>query len=275
VRPRARGYWLLVSLWPLLAGCAGNPYVLQGQLERLQQEHTTLAQRYQELQTRMATLDQDNQEQGQLLAQSLQQKRLLEDQVTALREQLRGATTQLAALKESSGEVEKKAEMLAASAKRKIGASITVNSSLRNQPAPIEISGFPSRVDGDVIRVELPADRLFLPGGAQLAPDAASLLNSVATAIAQRYPDHILGIEGHTDGDPVSNSRWKSNHVLSVGRAMAVYDYLVGNTRFKANQILVVGHGANHPIVSNATPAGKQRNSRVELVVYPDRIAGK
>jgi chemotaxis protein MotB len=248
---------------------------MQGQLERLQQEHTTLAQRYQELQTRMATLDQDNQEQGQLLAQSMQQKRVLEDQVTALREQLRGATTQLATLKESTGEVEKKAEMLAASAKRKIGASISANSSLRNQPTQLDIPGVESRVDGDVIRVELPGSRLFQPGSAQLSSDAANLLDSVTASIAQRYPDHVLGIEGHTDSEPVNNKRWSSNHVLSVGRAMAVYDYLVGHGRFKANQLLVVGHGANHPIVSNATSAGKQRNARIELVIYPDRVAGK
>jgi flagellar motor protein MotB len=273
--PRIRGYWLCVSFWPILAGCAQNPYVLQGQLERLQQEHTSLAQRYQELQTRMGTLDQDNQEQGQLLAQSMQQKRVLEDQVVALREQLRGATSQLATLKESTGEVEKKAEMLAASAKRKIGATIAANSSLRNQAAPLDIPGISSRVDGDVIRVELPANRLFQSGGAQLSAEAASLLDTVSAAVLQRYPDHVVGIEGHTDNEPVSNSRWSSSHVLSVGRAMAVYDYLVGRARLKANQLLVVGHGGNHPIVSNATPAGKQRNSRIELVIYPDRVAGK
>src|SRR5215469_2342984 len=201
MRPRIRGYWLCVSCWLLLAGCAQNPYVLQGQLERLQQEHTTLAQRYQELQTRMATLDQDNQEQGQLLAQSMQQKRVLEDQVVALREQLRGATGQLAALKESTGEVEKKAEMLAASAKRKLGASISANSSLRNQPAPLDIPGIPCRVDGDVIRVELPSERLFQAGGAQLSPEAGSLIDSVSAAIRQRSPGHVVGIEGHTDSE--------------------------------------------------------------------------
>ncbi|HWB11469.1 MAG TPA: OmpA family protein [Pirellulales bacterium] len=274
MRPRIRGYWLFV-LWPLLAGCAQNPYMLQGQLERLQQEHTTLAQRYQELQTRMATLDQDNQEQGQLLAQSMQQKRVLEDQVTALQEQLRGAASQLATLKESTGEAEKKAEMLAASAKRKIGATISANNSLRNQLTPFDIPGIESRVDGDVIRVELPGNRLFQPGGAQLSSEAGALLESVSAAIFRHYPDHVVGIEGHTDSDPVSNSRWSSNHVLSVGRAMAIYNYLVERGRFKANQLLVVGHGANHPIVSNATPAGKERNSRVELVIYPDRVAGR
>lgn len=274
MRPRIRGYWLCVLLW-LLPGCAQNPYVLQGKLERLQQEHVALGQRYQELQTRMATLDQDNQEQGQLLAQSLQQRRVLEDQLTAVREQLGGATTQLAKLKESTGEVEKKAEMLAASAKRRIGASISANSSLRGQLPRLDIPGVLSRVDGDVIRIELPASRLFQPTGAQLSSDASPLLDKVATAIAQQYPDHLVGIEGHTDNEPVNNSRWSSNHVLSVGRAMAVYDYFVARTKLKANQLLVVGHGANHPIVSNATPAGKERNARIELVVYADRSASK
>ena len=35
----------------------------------------------------------------------------------------------------------------------------------------------------------------------------------------------------------------------------------------------LVAHGANHPLVSNATAAGRARNRRVELVIYPDRAA--
>lgn len=272
MRRHRRAYCFFLWLWPLVVGCAQNPYVLQGQLERLQQENVALGQRYQELQTRMATLDQDNQEQGQLLAQSLQQRRVLEDQLTAVREQLSGATTQLARLKESSGEVEKRAEMLAASAKRRIGATISANSSVREPLPKLDVPGVQSRVDGDVIRVELPASRLFLPGGAQLSPEAAALIDPVATAIAGHYADHRIGIEGHTDTDPVHNNRWSSNHVLSVGRAMAVYDYLAGRTKLKAKQLFVVGHGGNYPLVSNATPAGKERNSRVELVIYPEKV---
>ena len=34
-----------------------------------------------------------------------------------------------------------------------------------------------------------------------------------------------------------------------------------------------IGHGANNPIVSNASDAGKARNRRIEFVVYPERIA--
>lgn len=274
MRPRLCANCLCFFLWPLVIGCAQNPYVLQGQLERLQQEHVALGQRYQELQTRMATLDEDNQEQGQLLAQSLQQRRVLEDQLAAVREQLSGTTTQLTKLKESSGEVEKKAEMLAASAKRKIGASISANSSVRESLPKLDIPGVQSRVDGDVIRVELPANRLFLPGGALLSAEAPALIDQVATAVAQRYPDHRIGIEGHTDTDPADRKHWSSNHLLSVGRASAVYNYVASRSRLKPNQLFVVGYGENHPIVSNATPAGKERNARVELVIYPEK-AGK
>jgi outer membrane protein OmpA-like peptidoglycan-associated protein len=39
------------------------------------------------------------------------------------------------------------------------------------------------------------------------------------------------------------------------------------------NQLFLGAHGANHPLVSNATAAGRSRNRRVELVVYPDRAA--
>ncbi len=93
----------------------------------------------------------------------------------------------------------------------------------------------------------------------------------VAAELVRTYPDQIVGIEGHTDNDPIVGNQGRNNHELSVARAQAVYDVLVNRTRLQGNQLFIVGHGANHPIVSNATPEGKQRNRRVELVVYPER----
>ena len=93
----------------------------------------------------------------------------------------------------------------------------------------------------------------------------------MAAEIARTYPDQIIGVEGHTDNDPIAGPQWRNNHELSIARAMSVYDVLVNRTRLQGNQLFVVGHGSNHPIVSNATLEGKRRNRRVELVVYPDR----
>ena len=39
-----------------------------------------------------------------------------------------------------------------------------------------------------------------------------------------------------------------------------------------ARQLFVVGHGGSHPVVSNATDAGRARNRRIEVVIYPETM---
>lgn len=267
----------IVASLALLAGsgCAQNAYTLQGQVQTLEQERTSLAQRNQELQARALSLDKDNQELETLLAQSRQQSRVLEDQVAALREQLSGTTAQLARLKTEREEASRRVETLEASAKRRVGATITANNSLEAQLPSLRVPGADIRADGDVIRVELPGGQLFDSGGARLMPQAGSVLDTLIRELERAYPQQMIGIEGHTDSDPIAGNRWQSNHQLSVARALAVYDYVAARSRLSPEQLFVVGHGANHPVASNGTPAGKERNRRVEVVVYPERAPGR
>jgi len=259
-------------LWlPLLAGCANNPYALQSQNQALQTQQASLAQRNQELQSRASTLDRDNQELETLLAQTRQQGKVLEDHVAALRDQLATATTQLAQLRDEKHLTDKQTEALMASTRRRVGAQITANNSLQRNLPPLNLSGIDVRADGDVVRVELPAARLFQPGSAMLQPVAGPLLGSVAAELARSYPDQRIGVEGHTDGDLI-RSGMGDNQQISVARATAVYQHLAARGVIAANRMFVVGHGANNPVVSNATAAGKARNSRVELVVYPEKV---
>jgi chemotaxis protein MotB len=151
------------------------------------------------------------------------------------------------------------------------GVTITPhNSFLQTLPA-VNITGVFVRRDSDVIRIELPTATLFESGSTRLRPGGANLIGEVAAEVARTYPDQMIGIEGHTDNDPILGNQSRNNHELSVARALTVYDVFVGSTRLQADQLFVVGHGANHPIVSNATAEGKQRNRRVELVIYPER----
>jgi flagellar motor protein MotB len=117
----------------------------------------------------------------------------------------------------------------------------------------------------------LPGNRLFETGSARLRPGAANLVADAAAELRRNYPDQIIGIEGYTDSDPIAGGQWRNNHELSSARAMAVFDVLVSSGRYRADQLLIVGHGPNRPVVSNATLEGKQRNRRVELVVYPEK----
>lgn len=271
-------FWLAAWLWgaiPVLAGCTNNPFPLGAKATAPDPQQTALAQRSQELQSRATTLDRDNQELETLLAQSRQQTRLLEDQVAALREQLSGATAQLARLKAEHDDAASRAETLSASIRRRAGATITSNRSLEERLPAVNIPGVEVRADGDVIRIELPGAKLFSSGNARLLPQAGPLIDQVAAEVLRTYPAQMIGIEGHTDTDPVRSMGWTSNHQLSLARAMSVYDHLTTQSRLPANQLFVVGHGANHPIVSNGTSAGKERNRRVELVIYPERMPGR
>jgi chemotaxis protein MotB len=154
---------------------------------------------------------------------------------------------------------------------RQGGVTIDPNNSFLQTLPAANIPGVASRRDGDVIRVELPGNALFEPGTARLRPGAINLISDVAADIARLYPDQIIGVEGHTDNDPVAGGQFRNNHELSVARAMTVYDVLINRTRLLGNQLFVMGRGPINPIVSNASPEGKQRNRRVELVIYPDR----
>lgn len=257
----------------LAPGCAQNPYALKAQLATQSQQQLALQERNKELARRTEALDQDNLELQTLLSQTQQRGQVLQDELAAVREQLSGTVGQLARLRDELDTTEEQARTRAASTRRN-GASISTNNSLADQLPTIDLPDVETRVDGDVIRIELPAARLFSSGGATLAPDAGRMIETVADELARAFPNHIIGIEGHTDSDPVRSSRFASNHQLSVARAMAVYDYLASRSRLQPGQLFVVGHGANHPVVSNATPAGKERNRRVELVVYPESLGG-
>ena len=108
-----------------------------------------------------------------------------------------------------------------------------------------------------------------------LAYGAAQLLQSVAAELRRKFPDQIIGIEGHTDNSPTHSQQFPSNHHLSAAQALSVYNSLMQRGTIAAQQLFVIGHGANHPVVSNATDAGRARNRRVEFVVYPERMASR
>jgi flagellar motor protein MotB len=190
--------------------------------------------------------------------------------LAAVRDQLRGVAAQLAQTREEKDSSNQRVQALTASMQRRGSVSITPNNSLLRTLPAINLPDVHVRRDGDVIRVELTGSRLFESGSARLQPGATELITSAAAQLLASYPDQIMGVEGHTDTDPVTGRQWRNNHELSVTRAMAVYDVLVSRTRCRAEQLFVVGHGPNHPVVSNATPEGKKRNRRVELVVYPE-----
>ncbi len=263
--------WLVIPALVGLAGCAENSMLVRGQLETLQRQQLALARQMEEYQSRAGSLDRDNQQLQSLLARAGQQSKVGDDHVATLQKQLSDLTTQLARLREEKAASEKQVQTLTASLQRQGGVSITPNNSyLKDLPAA-SLPGVLVRRDGDVVRIELPADQLFDPGTARLKSGAQALITAVAAEVGRTYPDQMIGVEGFTSSDPVPYGPWRNHSQLSVSWAAAVHDVLVTQTRLRPDQLFISGHGANHPILSNGMAAGKQRNQRVELVVYPER----
>ena len=256
-----------------LAGCADNPMVLQGRVAQYQQQQADLQSQIKLYQSRIDILNHDNQSKTALLAQQEQQTKLLEERLTAVNDQLRSTANRLAQLEGEKHELDGKTQALTASLRRQAGVSITPNNSFLQTLPAIRSADVHVRRDGDVIRIELPGGQLFDPGSARLRPAATNMIADVAAEIRRTYPDQLVGIEGYTDTDPLTGSQYRNNHELSAARALAVYDVMVNGQHYRPDQLFVVGHGPNHPVVSNGTLAGKMRNRRVELVIYPDRVA--
>ena len=115
------------------------------------------------------------------------------------------------------------------------------------------------------------ADVLFDSGKAVLKEEISSVLYKVIAILNEDLAENKIGIEGHTDNQPIKYSKWKSNWELSTHRALSVLNYLVKNG-VDPVRVRAVGYGEYQPVASNDTPWGQQLNRRVEIVILPKTV---
>lgn len=202
------------------------------------------------------------------LVRSRQESQLMQDEIAALRDQLASTSTQLARSRTAGMPPPAPTAGGAPGA-----AASTPSATMQSAIAQLKLPDLEPRFDGTVVRIDMPADRLFDGGTANLLPGGVTLLTQVAQDLERVYPGHFVGIEGHLDTEPLQSGTWASAHQLTAARAAAVFDFFTTRTTLEEEQLFIVAHGANHPLVSNATAAGRARNRRVEIVIYPERTA--
>jgi outer membrane protein OmpA-like peptidoglycan-associated protein len=112
-------------------------------------------------------------------------------------------------------------------------------------------------------------DVLFDTGKYSLKPPAREALAKLS-GIVLNYPGLKLQVEGHTD----SRGSDEFNQKLSEERANIVQSYLVGQG-IKTDAIQAVGLGPNAPVADNATPTGRQKNRRVEIIISGEVIGSQ
>jgi len=96
----------------------------------------------------------------------------------------------------------------------------------------------------------------------RIRPGAYDLLNELGKALSRReLQGQSFYVNGHTDSDGPQSY----NLDLSLNRAQAVKDYLVGNFDIPPRRLNVRGYGEAMPVAENTSSANKQLNRRVEI----------
>ena len=107
-------------------------------------------------------------------------------------------------------------------------------------------------------------DITFRPGQAVVQDQFKTVATGIGTALNNETGK--IKVVGHTDSQPIKTVRFPSNWHLSLERAKAVAA-LMKSTMKDANRVEVDGKGDKVPIASNATPDGRQKNRRVEILI--------
>ena len=116
--------------------------------------------------------------------------------------------------------------------------------------------------------ITLSGSVLFVSGKYALLNTAKTKLDQVAEALKAQDADKRMVVEGHTD----SQGSDAINQPLSLNRATAVRDYLVGRG-VASEKITSVGMGSTMPITDNKTAENRANNRRVEIIIGVSRVS--
>lgn len=197
---------------------------------------------------------------------------LLNQQMSALRDQIARLT---AALAESEAKDREQQVEIASLGRR-------LNAALASQVQELaryrsEFFGRLREVLGDQPDIRIVGDRfvfqsevLFETASAALEGDGRDQISRVAGVlkdVAARIPpdiDWILQVEGHSDRLPISTPEYPSNWELSTARAMSVVRLLI-EQGIPPSRLSAAGFGEFHPIDAGDNLDALRRNRRIEI----------
>jgi len=225
-----------------------------------------------ELLSRLAETEGSLQEQESLTEEANAAVALLNRQIFALREQLKGLETLLREVEEDN----KAKDVQIAD----LGKRLNVALASKVQELARYRSEFFGRLRealGDRQDIRVVGDRfvfqsevLFASGSADLGLEGQRQLGELARTlrdISAGIPDDIdwvLRVDGHTDRNPISTPLFPSNWELSTARAISVVKFLI-TRQIPADRLAATGFGEFQPLDRGNDEIAFRRNRRIEL----------
>lgn len=140
------------------------------------------------------------------------------------------------------------------------------NTLLKSYPA----SGSTSvEVNHEAVLLTLPDEGLFDKNGVSVGAQGQKMLTPLASLLTNR-PEIDAQILAYTDNQvPKGAKGMDDTWDWSLARATNVVRFLIREFNVNANQLTPVAKGEFYPVTSNETTAGRQKNRRTVVVIYP------
>ena len=117
--------------------------------------------------------------------------------------------------------------------------------------------------EGEAIKVEFPIRLAFVPDGMELLPAGTQMLDILARSLrAHEHTQVVVAV--YTDA--IGGSEF--NQQQSLARAAVVVGYLRDKSVAGA-RLIARGVGESEPLSAENTPAGRDLNRRLQLIITP------
>jgi chemotaxis protein MotB len=120
------------------------------------------------------------------------------------------------------------------------------------------------------IYVDMEEDLMYKSGSAVMSDKGKKALASLASALND-YPKLKVYIIGNTD-DVKYKKGQMDNLSLSTERANGVFRTLRDDYKVEPSRLVSAGKGKYAPVADNATPEGRAKNRRTEIILNPDLV---
>jgi chemotaxis protein MotB len=181
-------------------------------------------------------------------------------------------------LKEKSDELNKKEKLLAEREKalkelqqtiaRKDSITNRLNEILRNALLGFNSDELSVEIKNGKVYVSMSDKLLFKSGSAAVESKGIEALKVLADVLNKNTDIDIL-VEGHTDNIPIKTALFKDNWDLSVIRATSITRTLTDDYKVATTRVTASGKGDVFPKADNATPEGRAKNRRTEIILSP------
>lgn len=154
--------------------------------------------------------------------------------------------------------------------------SLNVSPALASSPSKLQVQNVASETR--ISLSDLMKQLRYESGEATIKSEGYQVLDELIAYLKTTAGDRLIRVEGHADNmeiGPSLKSLYQTNWDLSKARAGGVLRYLTEKGGIDSAKLSSVGYGDTKPMASNATEVGRQKNRRVDIVLYSTESTGE